>query len=343
LPKKIELPRKFYDRPVVEVARELIGCVVEHAPGDGPPTSGVIVETEAYHESEPACHAFAGLTPRTQTLFGPPGRAYVYRSYGIHALLNAVCEEEGVGAAVLIRALEPLEGIESMRARRGVGRDQDLCSGPGKLTQALGIELTENGGDLYGGPVRIRPRPSTWRAGGHQIMAGTRIGITKAVELPWRFCAAHNRNVSRPWPVKVDRVGATGSVPVLGRKRKGVGMADRVLFISWHAPVRGREERGLEVFNEAMGLYGRMQQEGRIEKFDVVLLGATSDLAGYIELHGSAEQIAAIREDEEFQRTTIDASLIVDGLRQSEGVTDNEIARQMGLYQESIARVPQTA
>jgi hypothetical protein len=145
------------------------------------------------------------------------------------------------------------------------------------------------------------------------------------------------------WPVEVDRVGATGPVPVLGRKRKGVGMADRVLFISWHAPVRGREERGLEVFNESMGLYGRMQQAGRIESFDVVLLGASGDLNGYIELHGSAEQIAAIREDEELQRNLIDASLIVDGLRQIEGVTNNEIARQMGLYQESVARVPQTA
>jgi hypothetical protein len=105
---------------VLEVARELIGCVVEYVPGDGSPTSGVIVETEAYHECEPACHAFAGLTPRTRTLFGPPGRAYVYRSYGIHALFNAVCEPEGVGAAVLIRALEPLDGIEQMYARRGM-------------------------------------------------------------------------------------------------------------------------------------------------------------------------------------------------------------------------------
>jgi hypothetical protein len=120
-------------------------------------------------------------------------------------------------------------------------------------------------------------------------------------------------------------------------------MADRVLFISWNAPVRGREERGLEVFNESMGFYGRMQQEGRIEKFDVVLLGATGDISGYIELHGSAEQLAAVREDEEFQRTTIDASLIVDGLRVVEGVTNAEIARQMTLYQESVARVPQTA
>ncbi len=198
------LPADFYDRPVLEVARDLIGCVVEHAPpGGGPPTSGVIVETEAYHDSEPACHAFVGLTPRTETLFGEPGRAYVYRSYGIHALLNAVCEPEGVGAAVLIRALQPLAGIEAMRARRGLiddrpVRDQDLCSGPGKLTQALGIELTENGGDLYDGPVRILPRPPAWRA--PDVVAGTRVGITKAVELPWRFCVAGNRHVSSPRP-----------------------------------------------------------------------------------------------------------------------------------------------
>jgi len=201
------LPAGFYDRPVLEVAHDLIGCVVEHAPRGEPPTSALIVETEAYHESEPACHAYVGLTPRTRTLFGPPGRAYVYRSYGIHALLNAVCEPEGVGAAVLIRALQPLTGIEQMRARRGlIGdrpmRDQDLCSGPGKLTQALAIELTENGGDLYDGPVRIRPRPSAWRA--PDVVAGTRIGITKAVELPWRFCVASNPHVSRPRPVDVQ-------------------------------------------------------------------------------------------------------------------------------------------
>jgi DNA-3-methyladenine glycosylase len=199
------LPSDFYARPVLEVARELIGCVVEHRPGGGePPTSGVIVETEAYHESEPACHAFVGLTPRTRILFGPPGRAYVYRSYGIHALLNAVCEPEGVGAAVLIRALAPLAGLETMRARRspdGLGagtpmRDEELCSGPGKLTQALGIELSENGVDLARGPVRILPREAAWLD--PKIVAGPRIGITKAVELPWRFCAVNNRNVSRP-------------------------------------------------------------------------------------------------------------------------------------------------
>jgi len=203
------LPSDFYARPVLEVARELIGCVVEHRPAGGgePLTSGVIVETEAYHDSEPACHAFVGLTPRTRILFGPPGRAYVYRSYGIHALLNAVCEPEGVGAAVLIRALAPLAGIEAMRARRApLGtpiRDEDLCSGPGKLTQALGIELSENGVDLARGPVRILPREADRsEIGQHEprIIAGPRIGITKAVELPWRFCVVDNRNVSRPRP-----------------------------------------------------------------------------------------------------------------------------------------------
>jgi DNA-3-methyladenine glycosylase len=143
------LPADFYVRPVLEVARALIGCTVEHGV-----SAGVIVETEAYHETEPACHAFIGLTRRTKTLFGEPGRAYVYRSYGIHALLNAVCEPEGVGAAVLIRALAPVAGIERMRARRPT-REHDLCSGPGKLTQAMGISLEHNGGDLLGGPVRI--------------------------------------------------------------------------------------------------------------------------------------------------------------------------------------------
>jgi DNA-3-methyladenine glycosylase len=206
------LPPDFYDRPVLEVARELIGCTVEHGG-----TRGVIVETEAYHECEPACHAFAGLTPRTATLFGEAGRAYVYRSYGIHALLNAVCEPEGTGAAVLIRALEPSAGVQEMRARRGpIGdrtpREHDLCSGPGKLTQALGIWLGENGGSLTDGPVRIGEPSAEWRS--PAVVAGTRIGISVAVELPWRFCVAGNRNVSRPWP-------ASGRSNGRGPRRRG--------------------------------------------------------------------------------------------------------------------------
>jgi DNA-3-methyladenine glycosylase len=189
----LTLSHAFYDRPVLEVARALLGCVVRH--GD---TAGVIVETEAYHHSEPASHAYVGLTARTSTLFGPPGRAYVYRSYGIHALLNAVTEPEGVGAAVLIRALEPLEGIDHMRARRGLERLEDLCSGPGKLTEALGVTLELNGTDLAAGPVAIEAPPPGWED--VEVLVGKRIGITNAAELPWRFCAAGSRSVSRPRP-----------------------------------------------------------------------------------------------------------------------------------------------
>jgi DNA-3-methyladenine glycosylase len=192
----VTLQKSFYDRGVVEVARDLIGCVVRHGE-----CAGVIVEDEAYHDSEPASHAFVGLTPRTTTLFGPPGRAYVYRSYGIHALLNAVCQHEGIGAAVLIRALEPIEGIELMRRRRGIERLESLCSGPGKLTQALGIELRDNGADLTRGPIVILPRPPAWRE--VEVVVDRRIGITKAPELPWRFSAAGSRFVSKPFRAPV--------------------------------------------------------------------------------------------------------------------------------------------
>jgi DNA-3-methyladenine glycosylase len=181
----------FYARPVLDVAQDLLGCVVRH--GD---TAGVIVETEAYHDSEPACHAHVGVTARTHVLFGMPGTVYVYRSYGIHALLNAVCEPEGVGAAVLIRALEPLEGIETMRERRGLERLEDLCSGPGKLTQALGVDLELNATSLVEGPIRIETA-----APGYEdvdVAAGVRVGITKAAELPWRFAVRGSRFVSRP-------------------------------------------------------------------------------------------------------------------------------------------------
>jgi DNA-3-methyladenine glycosylase len=204
------LPEDFYARPVLEVARDLIGCTVVHRGA-----SGVIVECEAYHESEPACHAFVGLTPRTSTLFGPPGRAYVYRSYGVHALLNAVCEPEGVGAAVLIRALEPARGIEHMRARRGVAAngkrgDRELCSGPGKLTQALGVALADNERSLRSGPLRILERGDEWRR--PAVVCGPRVGINRAMELPWRFCASANGHVSRPRPPQLGSEGRASSV-----------------------------------------------------------------------------------------------------------------------------------
>ena len=183
----------FFDRSVHDVARDLIGCALLFE-GVG----GVIVETESYERDDPACHAYVGLTPRTATLFGPPGRAYVYRSYGVHAMLNAVAEPEGVGAAVLIRALEPVAGIDEMRERRGLDRLEDLCSGPGRLTQALGIGLDLNGTDLLTGPIRIEPRAPGWRD--RVLATAPRVGITKAVELPWRFTAEGSRFVSRPRP-----------------------------------------------------------------------------------------------------------------------------------------------
>jgi DNA-3-methyladenine glycosylase len=189
----VRLTRDFYERSVHGVARDLIGCVVRH--GD---TAGRIVETESYHMEEPACHAFAGVTDRTRTLYGPPGVAYVYFSYGIHSLLNAVCEPEDVGAAVLIRALEPVAGVEVMRARRGLQRAEDLCSGPGKLTRALGIALDLNGSSLTDGPIELLERERAPR-----IAVGERIGITKAADLPWRFCDADSRYVSRPWPAEM--------------------------------------------------------------------------------------------------------------------------------------------
>jgi DNA-3-methyladenine glycosylase len=181
---------EFFDRSVHLVARELIGCRLFYE-GVG----GVIVETESYDRDDPACHAYVGVTPRTEVLFGPPGRAYVYLSYGIHALLNAVAEPEGEAAAVLIRAIEPTTGLDAMRKRRGPRPDRDLCSGPGKLTEALGIDLSENGADLSSDPFLLLPPDKAWAS---EIVTGPRIGITKATERPWRFCAAGNPHISKP-------------------------------------------------------------------------------------------------------------------------------------------------
>jgi DNA-3-methyladenine glycosylase len=186
--------RDFFGRSVHEVARDLVGCTLAVGP-----TAGIIVETEAYDATDPACHAYIGRTARNEVLFGPPGIAYVYLSYGIHSLLNAVAELEGSAAAVLIRALEPTEGVELMRERRRQERTEDLCSGPGKLTEALGVGLDLNGADLLAPPFELSDRDPAWDAA--EIVTGPRIGITKAAELPWRYCAAGSRFVSRPWPV----------------------------------------------------------------------------------------------------------------------------------------------
>ncbi len=176
-----------------EVARDLIGCRLFFE-GRG----GTIVETESYERDDPACHAHVGLTERTRVLFGPPGRSYVYLSYGIHSLLNFVAEPEGEAAAVLIRALEPTAGLEEMRVRRGAKHDDaGLCSGPGKLTEALGVGLEHNDARLDRDPFLLLEPAAGARP---EVVVGPRIGITKAVERPWRFCAAGSRFVSRPWP-----------------------------------------------------------------------------------------------------------------------------------------------
>jgi DNA-3-methyladenine glycosylase len=181
----------FFARSVHDVARDLIGCELRFE-GVG----GVIVETESYERDDPACHAYVGLTPRTSTLFGPPGRAYVYLSYGVHSCLNFVCEPEGRAAAVLIRALEPRWGIEEMRSRRGRSEAHELCSGPGKLTEALGIGLEVNAASLVEPPFELRARGPEWKD--VEVVTGPRIGISRAADYPWRFCAAGSDFLSRP-------------------------------------------------------------------------------------------------------------------------------------------------
>lgn len=180
-----------------EVARDLLGCRLFHE-GRG----GTIVETESYAGDDPACHAYGGPTPRNRTLFGPPGRAYVYLSYGIHKLLNAVAEPEGDAAAVLIRALAPTAGLEEMRASRGGRPDEELCSGPGKLTEALGVGLHLDGAALTEEPFLLLGREEGWEG---EIATGPRVGIARAVELPWRYCVKGSPYVSRPRPAAPGR------------------------------------------------------------------------------------------------------------------------------------------
>lgn len=185
------LTAQFFARSPREVARDLIGCELEHE-GVG----GTIVETEAYEQDEPACHAFVGRTERTDVLFGPPGRAYVYLCYGIHRMFNVVAERDGVAAAVLVRALVPERGLELMKRRRGGKTRRQLCSGPGKLCEALAIELDQTHAPVWEPPFAI-----TGRAPGApepDIATGPRIGINKAAELPWRYCLAGSPYLSHP-------------------------------------------------------------------------------------------------------------------------------------------------
>ena len=181
------LKRASFDRSVHEVAPALIGTTLLV---DG--VGGIIVEVEAYHHSEPAAHSFNGPTPRNKVMFGPPGFSYVYRSYGIHWCMNFVCEEAGSASAVLIRALEPTHGIEAMRRRRGLHDERALCSGPGKLCEALGITIAHSELPLDRPPIALHAR-----VGKMEIVTGVRIGLTKAVDLPWRYGLKDSRFLSK--------------------------------------------------------------------------------------------------------------------------------------------------
>jgi DNA-3-methyladenine glycosylase len=181
------LDKSFFDRPVLDVSRDLIGATLLF---DG--VGGRIVEVEAYDETDPASHSFRGPTPRNSVMFGAPGHAYVYKIYGIHFCLNFVCRP---GSAVLIRALQPTSGVDAMTERRGGLLDRQLCSGPGKLAQALGIDLRHNGLSLDQAPFALFPASD-----GLEIAAGTRIGITKGAETPWRFALRGSKYLSKPMP-----------------------------------------------------------------------------------------------------------------------------------------------
>ena len=183
------LRRAFFGRSVHEVAPELIGATLLF---DG--VGGMIVEVEAYHHTDPAAHSYRGPTPRNAVMFGPPGVAYVYRSYGIHWCLNFVCEQEGSASAVLIRALQPAAGLSAMRRRRGLTDERALCSGPGKLAEALRVSGKHNGLPLDRAPFELHAR-----VGKPELVIGPRIGITKAVEHPWRYGLKDSAFLSRPF------------------------------------------------------------------------------------------------------------------------------------------------
>jgi DNA-3-methyladenine glycosylase len=181
------LAKDFFARSVHEVAPDLVGATLLV---DG--VGGRIVEVEAYDHEDPAAHGYGGRTARNASMFGPPGHAYVYRSYGIHWCLNLVCEDEGTASAVLLRALEPTCGLDVMRARRGVDDPRLLCSGPGRLCQALGVTREHDGLPLDSPPFRLKAREEPV-----EVVAGARVGITRAADVPWRYALAGSRYVSR--------------------------------------------------------------------------------------------------------------------------------------------------
>ena len=184
------LPAELFARSVQEVAPALIGVTLL-VEGVG----GRIVEAEAYDHEDPASHGYRGRTARNASMFGPPGHAYVYRSYGIHWCLNLVCEEAGVANAVLLRALEPTHGLDLMRERRSLADPRLLCSGPGRLSQALGVTREHDGLALDKPPFELYPS-----AGAVEIVSGPRIGITRAADLPWRYAEVGSRFLSRALP-----------------------------------------------------------------------------------------------------------------------------------------------
>jgi DNA-3-methyladenine glycosylase len=188
-----KLTRAFFDRSVHEAAPELIGATLLFN-GVG----GVIVEVEAYHHTDPAAHSFNGPTARNAVMFGPPGFAYVYRSYGIHWCVNVVCEAAGSASAVLIRALQPTHGVAAMKRRRGMDDERLLCSGPGRICEALGITRDHNGLPLDRAPFELRAR-----TGALDLAVGPRIGISKAIDLPWRFGLKGSRYLSKPFRERI--------------------------------------------------------------------------------------------------------------------------------------------
>ncbi len=212
----MKLPRSFYDRPTLDVARDLLGTVLVHE-WRGVRTSGAIVEVEAYiGEDDPACHAAPGPTRRNAPMYGEPGHAYVYLNYGIHWMMNIITEAKGSPAAVLIRALAPIDGLEAMRRRRGVAAgDHELCRGPGNLTKAMRITLTENGADLLGPRLYLEDRGVDIG----EVAWGPRIGINVGTEHPWRAWVAAHPAVSRG-------PGSRGARP-RARVRAGAGAGRR--------------------------------------------------------------------------------------------------------------------